>query len=296
MLPKLSVAISAVMFTSALACSGGGSPGGAAGAAGAGAGGAGTSGAVFGGTASSGKAGSETSAAGTSSGGVAGALGDGSVFVPDGLPNTPRDGDPGGGLTVVAFTLIQGSDGPELYTAARNDGDSPACEAGITTDFFDKSGQQVASAGSALQGGRFYRLDGGGVIRCIDPGQIAMSASTDLRADIVISELDHLSHAFPAFMMDGITAVEGLTVEGVKPAATLSGGTFTGNLVNGFDVSVSAPKVTIFPLNRAGRPLGVATSSGSDDVPAGGSWSFETSSVSLLGVDYAAYPSASIPN
>ena len=57
---------------------------------------------------------------------------------------------------------------------------------------------------------------------------------------------------------------------------------------------MSAPTVTIFPVNRVGRPLGAATASSTIDIPPGGSWSFETSPVDDLGVDYVAYPAASI--
>jgi hypothetical protein len=293
---KLSFAIRAAAFLLPIACADGGNPGGTGGGGGGATSGATNGGSVNAGGSDGGKAGGNSGAAGASPGGVAGAVGDGALFVPADLPNMPREGDPGGGLTLLSFTLVPGNDGPKLYTAVKNEGDRPSCEAGVTTDFFDKSGQQVASAGSALQGGRFYRLESGNVIRCIDPGQIAMAASTELREDIVIADLGHLSHAFPAFVMEGITAVEGLNVEEVMPVAMISGGAYRGKLSNGFDVSVSAPRVTIFPLNRVGRPLGVATSSGTEDVPAGGSWTFETSSVSSLGVDYAAYPTASVPN
>ena len=233
------------------------------------------------------------------SGGVAGmgaAPSDDLHFVPEGLPNSPRDGDVAGGLTLVAFSLLQGETGPELYAAVRNDGPAPSCEAGMLTDFFDESGQLVASAGSVLQTRQFYRTDSGVIIPCFDPGEIAMSVSSHLPESIVITELGALKHAFPAFTVDGIVPVAGLGISAVQVLAAGAGSAYTGTFSNGLDVSVSAAQVTIFPVNRVGRPLSAATSSAPSDLPARGSWQFETSTVPVRGVDYAAYPAASISN
>jgi hypothetical protein len=166
----------------------------------------------------------------------------------------------------------------------------------MVTTFFDKAGQLMTSAGSALQSRQLYRLDAGGILPCIDPGQIAMAASTDLPEEIVIEQLGSLQHTFPFFIVDGIVPIAELTVSGVQTVTTGAGSAYTGTLTNGLDVTASAPSVTIFPVNRVGRPLGAATSSATTDIPPGGSWTFATSTVDDPGVGYAAYPSASIPN
>jgi hypothetical protein len=228
--------------------------------------------------------------------GGGGASGDGRAFVPDDLPNTPREGEVGVTLKLVASTLVQGPAGPELYAAVRNDGTTPSCNAGIMIDFVDKAGQTVTTAGTALRSKQLYRLDAGTLITCIDPGQIAMSGSTNLPAEVVIGELGSLTHTFPTFGgFDGLVPVAGFTVSDVETVARGAGSLYRGKLTNPLDVTVSAPSVTIFPLNRVGRPLGMATSSATTDVPPGGSWAFETNAVNDPGVDYAAYPTASIP-
>ena len=117
------------------------------------------------------------------SGGMAGAPGDDRLFVPEDLPNTPRAGEVGVTLKLVASTLVQGPTGAELYAAVRNDGNAPSCEAGMMTDFIDKAGQTVVSVGTALYSKQLYRLDATTIISCIDPGQIAMAAATDLPAE-----------------------------------------------------------------------------------------------------------------
>ena len=206
------------------------------------------------------------------------------------------DGDVPGGLTLVAFSLLQGETGPELYAAVRNDGPTPSCQAGMLTDFFDKSEQLVASVGSVLQTRQFYRTGSGAIITCFDPGEVAMSVSRHLPESIVIAELGALQHAFPAFTVDGIVSVAGLSISDVRVVAAVAGNVYTGRLDNGLPVSVSAPQVTIFPINRVGRPLSAATASAQTDVPPGSSWSFQTNAAALLGVEYAGYPAASISN
>ncbi|HEX6273280.1 MAG TPA: FxLYD domain-containing protein, partial [Polyangiaceae bacterium] len=214
-------------------------------------------------------------------------------FVPDDLPNTEVNGE--GGLTLTAFTLVAGATGPEFYAAVRNDGETPACEAGMRIDFFDEAGGLVTTAASALLSGRLYRIDDGSgtVITCVPPGEVAMTASTDLPESMVIDELGRLEHQFPAFQLD-VVPIEGLTVSDVQPHTATGGTAFTGTVTNGLDVAASNPKVSVFPLNRVGRPLGVATSSAVLDVAPAGTWPFETTTVGEPGVDAAAYPTASI--
>jgi hypothetical protein len=228
-------------------------------------------------------------------GGMAGMASDDRLFVPEGLPNTDLDGE--GGLTLIASTLIDGASGPELYAAVRNDEATPVCSAGMMTAFLDETDAVVATGSSALLSEGLYQFtDGSGVIiPCIAPGEIAMTATRDLPDDLVIEELDHLQHRFPAFIVDGIVPVEGFTVSELETVATGDGSAYTGTLTSGLDVAVSDPTVSVFPLNRVGRPLGVATSEGASDIPPGGSWAFETTAVVDLGADYVAYPAASIP-
>jgi hypothetical protein len=228
--------------------------------------------------------------------GEAGRDSDDLLFVPDGLANTNLDGDRAGGLKLVAFTLVREAKGLSLYAAVTNVGDTPVCEAGMTTYFIDKAEQVVTSAGSVLQSKQFYRLDDGVIVRCIAPGQMAMSAATDLPSDIVIEKLGYLQHRFPAFMIDGIVPVEGFDVSEVQTIARADGKRYTGKLVNRFDKTVTEPSVAIFPMNRVGRPLGVATSKTTTDVSPGGSWSFESTDVADLGVGYVAYATARFPS
>ena len=83
---------------------------------------------------------------------------------------------------------------------------------------------------------------------------------------------------------------DGISITDVRTVARDAGVAFAGTLVNGFDVPVSSPSVAIFPVNRAGRPLGAALARGATPLPPGDSWSFETGTVSDAGVDHAAYP------
>jgi len=189
---------------------------------------------------------------------------------------------------------VQGATGAAFYAAVRNDATMPICEAGLMTDFIDEAGALVTTATSVLASGDLYQFtDGSGVILpCITPGEIAMSVSTEL--PIVVAELGALEYRFPAFPLDGVVLIDGLGVSELATTSSGSGTAYTGTLTNGLEAAVSNPKVTIFPLNRVGRPLGAATSSDTTDLPAGGSWTFETTAVDDVGVDSVAYPVASI--
>ncbi|XYI02099.1 FxLYD domain-containing protein [Sorangium sp. So ce1128] len=191
---------------------------------------------------------------------------------------------------------MQEATGPELYAAVRNDGETPACDAGMIVHFIDKAEQLVTSWGGSLRSGRLYRLsDGSGaIIPCIAPGEIAMTASTDLPDAIVIEELGYLKHAFPAFTVD-VVPVDAITVSEVETVRKGAGSAYTGTLENGLDVAASDAEVTVFPVNRVGRPLGMATSSAAADIPPGGTWTFETTTVDDPGVDHVAYPTVSVP-
>ncbi|WP_437680049.1 FxLYD domain-containing protein [Sorangium sp. So ce131] len=246
------------------------------------------------GGAGGGEAGAASSGSETSGSGVGGGSGEDLLFVPEGLSSAELDGE-GGGLTLVAFTLVQGANGPELYAAVRNDGDTPACDAGMMVYFIDEAEQLVTSWGGSLRSGRLYQLnDGSGVIiPCVAPGEVAMAASTDLPDDLVIEELGALKHRFPAFTVD-VVPVDAITVGAVETVSRGDRSAYTGTLENGLDVAVSDPEVAVFPVNRVGRPLGMATSRAAADVPPGGTWTFETTTVDDPGVDYVVYPTASI--
>jgi hypothetical protein len=60
-------------------------------------------------------------------------------------------------------------------------------------------------------------------------------------------------------------------------------------------MSASSASVAVFPVNRVGRPLGMATASASADLAAGGTWTFETTAVDDPGVGQAAFASGSVP-
>jgi hypothetical protein len=234
-------------------------------------------------------------AAGEGSGGVGGVLDDDRRAVPEDLQNTERDGE--GGLALVAFTLLTGPSGLELYAAVRNEAATPACDAGMTTHFVDRTGQLVASVGSVLHSGRLYRLDddSGVTIPCVAPGQIAMAAATELPSEIVLEELLYLEHQFPLFSIGGLVPVEAMSLSELTVVERGAGTAYSGRLDNELDQALNGVSVAVFPVNRVGRPLGVATSSAPAAVAPGGTWTFETTAVGERGAAYVAYPRVATP-
>jgi hypothetical protein len=219
--------------------------------------------------------------------------GDDRLFVPEDLPNTNGDGQDVG-LVLVAFTLVPGAAGPSFFAAVQNVLATPLCEAGMMISFYDQNDQLVGSAASVLQSGRFYQVTDGTVIPCVDPGQIAMTGETGLPDTIVIDQLGSLVHLFPSFNVDVVPA-GGLTVSGIASAMGDGGTGYAGNVVNEIGSTLSNPSVAIFPVNRAGRPLGMATATTTTDLPAGGSWAFQTTAVDDSGVGEVAFASGSVP-
>ncbi len=223
--------------------------------------------------------------------GIGTTKGDTSLFVPSGLSNVTTAGEDTA-LTLIAFTLVKGTSGrAELYAAARNDGVTPVCEPGMLTSFFDENGALITSVGSTLETAQFFRLDDGTVIRCVDPGQVAMSGSAGLPAEIVLEQLGRLEHSFPAFVVSGITPVTGPSVTDVRTVRTLDGTSYAGTFTNELAATAANAGVAVFPLNAVGRPLGMATAKATNAVAPGGTWSFQTSPVRDPGVAALVYPS-----
>jgi hypothetical protein len=121
-----------------------------------------------------------------------------------------------------------------------------------------------------------------------------MTGETALPDTIALDQLGSLQHLFPSFNV-GVTAVGELTVTGIEAVASGQGTAYTGTVVNGLGSTLSGPSVAIFPVNRIGRPLGMATASTTDDLPPGATWTFQTDAVDDPGVDQVAYATGSIP-
>ena len=86
-----------------------------------------------------------------------------------------------------------------------------------------------------------------------------------------------------------VTPVGGLAVTGVEAITSGEGTAYTGTVVNDLAATLNDPSVTVFPVNRVGRPLGMATASTTLALPPGGTWTFQTDAVDDPGVDQVAY-------
>jgi hypothetical protein len=231
---------------------------------------------------------------GASSGGattaLAGSTGDDARIAPEGLEVTPHPGGCGA-LNLIALTLRPGSSNGELYAALKNEGETPACSPAFSVELFDKTEQSVATGLAGLLVRRFYRLTDGSdtIAACVGPGDITMVAITDLPGDVALAEVARVEYWCNFWALDVVES-GGISVKDVQPVARGGGVAYTGALANGFDVALSGPSVAVFPLNRAGRPLGMARATGALELRPGDSWNFETDTVSDAGVALAAYP------
>jgi len=220
--------------------------------------------------------------------------GDDALIAPEGLDVTAHASGCGK-LSLLALTLRQGPSNGELYVALKNEGDTPACSPAFSVNVFDKAEQSLAMGVGGLLVQRFYRLaDGSGTIAaCVGPGDVTMLAITDLPVEVRLEEVGRVEYWCNFWALE-VVPIEGFRISEVEVVTRDTGVAYTGALANGFDIAVSSPSVAVFPVNRAGRPLGVAFGRSSVELPAGGSWAFETNSVGEAGVAYAAYPAGGL--
>jgi hypothetical protein len=224
--------------------------------------------------------------------------GDERLFVPEGLHVTkPTDGS-SGAFNLLALTLQQSRTQTEVYLALRNDGETPACTSAFTVALLDANGDTLATGTRGLSVRQFYRfkLDESAeptVAGCVAPGEVTMGAILDLDLGPRESGLEgvSLSYWLTYWNLMDITPLQGtVTVENVKIVMRPDGVAYTGELVNELVDEPRVAAVSVFPVNRVGRPLGVAYSQDSAELAPGGSWEFETTTVPEPGTDFAAYP------
>ena len=121
-----------------------------------------------------------------------------------------------------------------------------------------------------------------------------MAQVTELPADLVIDDVAFVVYTTPYFALD-VSPVAGLSVSDVQTVALDGGTAYAGTFVNSFSVTVTDPVVMVYPVNSVGRPLGVASASGTDPVDPSGTWSFQTNALDVVGTSYAAFPAGTLP-
>jgi hypothetical protein len=247
-----------------------------------------------GGTGATGGATAGSGAAGGGTGGTGGMAGDDSLVVPEGVTILTLDGGTGV-LELFALTLSEQSQGLEGYAAVRNIGTAHACSAALSLELYDTAEQSLgAGIGSLLTEGFFQLTDGSGTIAaCVEPGAVAMAVVRDFPASIALASVAFAVYRTPYFELP-VEPIVGLSVNELERVPLDAGTAYTGTFVNGFDIAVTNPTVTIFPVNGVGRPLGAAIGSDALEIPAGGSWTFITNAATDLGVSEVAFPVAAL--
>jgi len=224
---------------------------------------------------------------------------DDALIVPPGLPISLEVGG-AGAFELFALTLRDEPNGLALYAALKNtDPTGPACDAALRVTLYDKSNQPIGMFINGLYTPHFYlyTIDANTttVAACASPGDIAMTRIDTMATDITVADIGSIVYYYSYFALDAVL-LDGLTVTQVTPVTTGAGTSYTGTVLNRLSTMVSQPSVAVFPVNSVGRPLGLAKAGDDSQVPAGGSWTFQTSAVDMPGVNYAAFPSAAFSN
>lgn len=193
-------------------------------------------------------------------------------------------------MKATALTLESGPGGVVLYGSLRNVGESPACGAAFSAELFDASGQSVGAGVGGLLVRRFFRLaDGSGTAACVAPGDASMTSLRDLAPGVAPQDVSRVEYWCNYWSLD-VVPLGSLEPRDVQTVPHGDGASFTGVLRNELGVPLPLPAVAVFPLDEQERPLGVALAEGTEAVPAGGSWRFETGVVENAGVRVAAFP------
>ena len=225
-----------------------------------------------------------------------GADGGDPLIVPQGLSVTLEQGG-AGTLSLYALTLRDGPGGVDLYAALANDGTVLACDAALKVTFYDKAGQPLGNYINGLYTSQFYLYalsDASTTIAaCVSPGHVAMSKISTMTPDFTVSDVGSIVYYYSYFALTAMP-LAGLTVGPVTTVTTDAGGiAYAGAVTNNLDQPVTGPSVAVFSLSPSGRPLALTTASDDSQVPAGGTWNFQTAAIDTPGTGYAAFPSAS---
>ncbi len=220
--------------------------------------------------------------------------GDVSLVVPESVEIVPLDGGTGV-LELFALTLSEQSQGLEAYAAVRNVGTTYACSAALSLELYDAAEQSLGAGIGSLLTENFQRLtDGSGTIAsCVEPGDVAMAVVRDFPAGFAPGSVAFAVYRTPYFEL-AVEPIDGLSVSELERVPLSVGYAYTGTFVNGFDVAVTNPSVTVFPVNGVQRPLGAAIANGTLEVPSSGTWMFTTSGVEAAGVSEVAFPVAAL--
>jgi hypothetical protein len=212
------------------------------------------------------------------------------VIFPQGVDVSARVGT-NSVFNLVTLTLRHGSSGVDLYAAVRNEGDVAACNPSFSVELRARDERALAAGISGLNVRDFYRLTDGSetVAGCVPPGARSVVAITDLSLDGALEDVSHVVYASSYWFLDAV-AIEGIALSDVQVVNRGTGVAYTGTLLNQLGMTLDHPTVAVFPVNKAGRALGVAYGGSSTALPPGGAWVFETNSVSEAGVGYEIFP------
>jgi hypothetical protein len=198
-------------------------------------------------------------------------------------------------LELFALTLVETSASVEAYAALRNVGTTYACSAALSLELFDASELSLGAGIGSLLTENFHQLtDGSGSITaCVEPGDVSMAVVRDFPAGLALDSVASAVYRTPYFEL-AVEPIDGVSVSDLA-GMPLDGGTgYTGTFVNSFEMAVTNPTVTVFPVNGVGRPLGAATANGTLEIPSGGNWMFTTNAVNEAGVSEVAFPVAAL--
>lgn len=197
-------------------------------------------------------------------------------FAPD-IPNeyVGKLADPR--LKVVGHTIHEGRLGPEWLVAIENVGTETLCNLEMSYAFLDTSGRTLSKGSKLLELPLKRSANGSGVVLgCLGRAEVAMVYDKLVLADVNAALVARVTHDFDGVVANDVRPTQEFRAVGSWRSPDAAGTRISGTLHNDSDSDISYPAVTIFGVNRHGRPLFACEAVERSSVAAGSSWAFAT--------------------
>lgn len=214
-------------------------------------------------------AGGEPSAGGESSG-----TGDMRTHVPD-VPVTYVGEGPDAGLSVTHSHVVVASTGLiEWFAVIEGSGPDPVCFVGLNAEFLDAGGNVLLTSLTTTQAPMYESF--GGPSQCVGAGDKAISYGNGFSSSgFDVSLIAEIRYGIAGNIDPDAVPRDWISVESVEIVEDSVGLQIVGTL-SGAEDTLTFPNVSIYPMNAAGMPLAEMGDTNLDDIPAGGSWTFQT--------------------
>jgi hypothetical protein len=196
------------------------------------------------------------------------------THVPD-VPLTYVGEGTDAGLSVTHSHVVVDPTGLiEWFAVIEGSGPDPVCFVGLNAEFLDAGGNVLLTSLTTTQAPMYESF--GGPTQCVGAGDKAISYGNAFSSSgFDVSLIAEIQYGIAGNINPDAVPRDWISVESVEIVEDSVGLQLVGTL-SGAEDTLTFPSVSIYPVNAAGMPLAEMGDTNTNDIPAGGSWSFET--------------------